>query len=58
MATAKFLQVGCIISEVVDIVSVLVTVDRGTVLIGPKKVAFVNLLKGFWYVSLLVFLKR
>ncbi len=38
MATVKFLQVGCIISEVVDIVSVLVSVDRGTVLIVSKKV--------------------
>ncbi len=42
MVAVKFLQVGCIISQVVGIVSVLVSVDRGTVLIVSKKVSVVN----------------
>ncbi len=37
MATVEFLQVGCMTSGVVDIVSVLVAVDKGPVVVESKK---------------------
>ncbi len=37
MATVEFLLVGCMTSGVVNIVSVIVTTDKGTVFAEPKK---------------------